>query len=131
MNGYPEWIPASETPKERGGYVVSRANGSVGIGFWSERRNRFENLENDEPADVIAWMLKPPAYDPPKFGWHPCEEKPPKPGKYLVLFCASWDAKQHYGILDFYEIGIWECPYGATLIWWSHIEPVPGGDPRG
>ena len=133
MNGYPEWTPASETPKKdcncivtsRGsdpdddGLYVHDAHYLVGGGWYLEGGSERDNITKD----VLAWMPLPSAYKPPKFGWRDAKTDPPtKAGEYMVWWKFTPAAQPRKAFAKF-QRGVWEL--NADVLWWSHIEPTP------
>ena len=129
MNGFPEWTPASKRPVSDKQYNVTLSNGNVVPAYRDDSSWFKSNLGRDadvEIKDVIAWMPLPPAYKPPKFGWHPWNEKPKVSGEYLV----------HDGFngtdMDAYDADRGEWKYHGNEqdnrvghFVWSYIEPTP------
>jgi len=126
MNGYPEWTPASESPESDKQYDVTLSNGAVSTayrdnsGWFKLNLGRGADVEIN---DVIAWMPLPPAYKPPKFGWHnPQIDAPKRSGEYLVRL---GNGGKHWSDVQSYNRDTNKWSACATPLWWSHIEPTP------
>ena len=126
MNGYPEWTPASEPPKESGRYYVTFQRIYDGKPERFAQSWDFDGSKWDMPTcgtQIIAWMPLPPAYEPPKFGWHNAKTNPPtQPGEYMVWWKPESPSRARKAFAEFRR-GEWEL--NADVLWWSHIEPTP------
>ena len=129
MNGYPDWIPASEPPKSSGSYQVTIRDMTDGHCFVRNADYVASPICASGAAwsvhpqnAVLAWMPLPPAYEPPKFGWHPAIEPPSRDGTYLVKYFCS----EHDGTLFATDVFSSKCGWGLSyrVRFWSHIEPT-------
>lgn len=119
MNGYPEWTPASEKPNQFGWYLATTDNGGVDVLLYDIIAGKWSR--GDEDHSITAWMPLPPAYEPPRFGWHNAEDDPPKrDGLYIIGLGAV--GGYPYGFSRF-ERERWRASIPPK--WWSHIEPTP------
>ena len=125
MNGYPEWTPASEKPNQFGWYLVTTDYGGVDVLLYDIIAGKWSRGDADQ--SVLAWMPIPPAYEPPRFGWHNAkDELPTKEGNYLVQLYLPWAKEPMCDVRAFFKSGEWNVSNkDVRVLYWSHIEPTP------
>ena len=128
MNGYPEWTPASNLPNESGRYYVTFQRIYDGKPERFAQSWDFDGSKWDMPTcgtQIIAWIPLPPAYEPPKFGWHPASDPPTRDGRYILRWLSASSMEEETEVGGFKNgkwNGVWD---NSVPLWWSHIEPTP------